>query len=233
MDGWQHKADKLVEQEMDAGSVTDGKHIGSSNSIDELAESFASDGDSQSSDDEEDEEEGSIFVAEEAYAPLDDADEDSSDSQDGATRANIDDAFQCRDAANSATTVADAAITNFDKQIPFDFEQELDGRIEAELAAKQSLEANVVSSQEPRDASTPLSLAPIEVVVGRSGKMSDEHIGQIKSIMAGIQLSDAAIPEWSRRVPEGSWMPRRRTVSSVHRPLILEKVSGSPIDSDL
>ncbi|KAJ2055920.1 hypothetical protein GGI17_006453 [Coemansia sp. S146] len=219
---------------MDAGSVTGGKHIGSSNSIDELAESYASDGDNQSSDDEEDEEEGSIFVAEEAYAPLDDADEDSSDSQDGATRANIDDAFQCRDAANPATTVADAAISNFDKQIPFDFEQELDGRIEAELAAKQSLEANVVSSQEPRDvSSTPLSLAPMEVVVGRSDKMSDEHIGQIKSIMAGIQLSDAAIPEWSRRVPEGSWMPRRRTVSSAHRPLILEKVSGSPIDSDL
>ncbi|KAJ2254268.1 hypothetical protein GGI13_002256 [Coemansia sp. RSA 455] len=229
MDGCLHKADEQGGQTIDAGSVTDDKHIDSSNSADKFAEGFVSDGGSQSSDDEEDEEEGSIFVAEEAYAPLDDADEDNSDLSVGTAGANIDGAFQCRDAANPATT---AAIPNFDKQIPFDFEQALEDRIEAELAAKQSLEANVVSSQEaPGASSTPHSLTPIEVVVGRSDKMSDEHIGQIKSIMAGIQLSDAAIPEWSRRVPEGSWMPRRRTVSSVHRPLILEKVSGSNIDS--
>ncbi|KAJ2028323.1 hypothetical protein GGI08_009769, partial [Coemansia sp. S2] len=188
MDGCLHKADGQGGQTIDAGSVTDDKHIDSSNSADEVAEGFVSDGGSQSSDDEEDEEEGSIFVAEEAYAPLDDADEDSSDLPVDTAGANIDDAFQCRDAANPAAT---AAIPNLDKQIPFDFEQALDDRIEAELAAKQSLEANVVSSQEaPGVSSTPRSLAPIEVVVGRSDKMSDEHIGQIKSIMAGIQLSD-------------------------------------------
>ncbi|KAJ2489821.1 hypothetical protein IWW37_003665 [Coemansia sp. RSA 2050] len=230
MEDCQDKASKLIGQVEDAGSAIDDKHSSSSSSCaDELVEALASDDDSQSSDDDDDED-GSIFVAEESYARLSDADEDSP----GATSADLDDAFQCRAAASAATTVKADPIPSFDKQVPLDFEQELDDRIEAELAAKQSLQANAAKHLEASDVSrTPRSLVPMEVAVERSNKMSDEHIDQIKSIMAGIQLSDAAIPEWSRRVPEGSWMPRRRTVSSAHRPVVPDpgKASGSPIDS--
>ncbi|KAJ2810762.1 hypothetical protein GGI24_006951 [Coemansia furcata] len=231
MDDCPLKGQERVERAVDTGSAANDQHISSSSKVDDFAEGFASDDDSESS---EGDDEVSIFVAEEAYAPLDDADEDGLNMVVGAASANIDDAFQCRDATNPAATVATPAAPSFDKQMPFDFEQELDDRIEAGLAAKESKAADVVSNQAPCDASgiTP-NLTPIEVVVGRSDKMSDEHIDQIKSIMAGIQLSDAAIPEWSRRVPEGSWMPRRRTVSSVYRPVVPDprKADGSPIDS--
>ncbi|KAJ1664390.1 hypothetical protein GGF38_003097 [Coemansia sp. RSA 25] len=205
MDDSQHKAAdeslrEPVEQAASTGSVKDGiSSISSSNTADDDTKESASGSDSGSDEEEEDEEdEPSIFVAEEAYAPLDDDDGVNEVSSD--LPSSIDDAFQCR-----STATADA--------IPADIEQELDNRIEAELATKQALETKPVRSQRRID-------PPMEVTVGRSDKMSDEHIGQIKSIMAGIQLSDAAIPEWSRRVPEGSWMPRRRTVSSAQKPTI-------------
>ncbi|KAJ2764832.1 hypothetical protein GGI18_006346, partial [Coemansia linderi] len=91
MDDSQDKASKLIEPAEDAGSATNDKHCdSSSNCAGELVETLVSDGDSQSSDDEDGE--GSIFVAEESYAPLGDAD----DEGPGATSADLDDAFQCR-----------------------------------------------------------------------------------------------------------------------------------------
>ncbi|KAJ2909070.1 hypothetical protein GGI21_002250 [Coemansia aciculifera] len=193
---------ELVEQPANTGPANDDTHNNSSSSSNPVGDTIEPAEDSDTVSDEEDEEGGdeddvSIFVAEEAYAPL--VDDDDTDSVTPALPASIDDAFQCH-----STTTANA--------IPFDIEQELDSRIEAELAAKQTLEASSTFSKRHSLA------APIEVAVGRGDKMSDEHIGQIKSIMAGIHLSDAAIPEWSRRVPEGTWMPRRRTVSSAQRP---------------
>ncbi|KAJ2003144.1 hypothetical protein H4R26_003223 [Coemansia thaxteri] len=190
-----------------AGSI--GHEDNNASDVDELVEHKLSEGESSSGEDED-----SIFVAEDEYAPLEDTDSSTEHSAAGA--AAIDDKFQC--------PPADMAPSDA-QQLPFDLEQELDSRIEADIAAKQRHEtvdaAGLRSDSNGACGTSTAQLhcaAPIEVGVSRVEKMSDEHIGQIKSIMAGIQLSDGAIPEWSRRVPEGAWMPRRKTVSSAQPP---------------
>ncbi|KAJ2745426.1 hypothetical protein GGI20_002180 [Coemansia sp. BCRC 34301] len=185
-----------IEQTLDTESTDDAHGSTPVSVADALAGYSSSDSSSDKGKEDESDDELSIFVAEEAYAPLED---DAADEVGPDSPSSIDDAFQCRSAPASTDIVG------------FDLEQELDSRITAELAAKRTLEPDTFATQR--------SIAsPMEVSVGRGDKMSDEHIGQIKNIMAGIQLSDTAIPEWSRRIPEGLWMPRRRTVSSAKRP---------------
>ncbi|KAJ2841022.1 hypothetical protein GGI22_008090, partial [Coemansia erecta] len=104
----------------------------------------------------------------------------------------------------------------------FDLARILDERINAELAQRQVQEkekskVDETQSQElapdvDTDHSTVQLTSPIEVDIDspKQKAMPAEHVQQIKDIMAGIQLSDSAIPEWAERVPEQTWMPRRK-----------------------
>ncbi|KAI8851850.1 hypothetical protein BC829DRAFT_431025 [Chytridium lagenaria] len=38
-------------------------------------------------------------------------------------------------------------------------------------------------------------------------KMSDEHLNAIQNVMASFTLSDKAIPDWAKAIPESSWLP--------------------------
>ncbi|KAJ2599378.1 hypothetical protein GGF39_002254 [Coemansia sp. RSA 1721] len=159
---------------------------------------------------EDDDEEGqAIFVAEDLYAPL----EDHVDEHDSHLFDN--DAF-----ATSRLPPSTHTLLKNPSRIPIDLEQFLDDRIDQEIARKEGTvftAAAAVSEESLTTADTDLKETagrfsdksrPLEVNV--SAPMSAEHISQIKDIMAGIQLSKAAIPEWAKRVPESSWMPKRR-----------------------
>ncbi|KAJ2156219.1 hypothetical protein GGF46_005339 [Coemansia sp. RSA 552] len=55
------------------------------------------------------------------------------------------------------------------------------------------------------------NVGPIQVDVKAPGRrMPAEHVDQIKNIMAGVKLSNGAVPEWAKRIPEEAWMPRRK-----------------------
>ncbi|KAJ1848509.1 hypothetical protein H4R99_004114 [Coemansia sp. RSA 1722] len=155
-----------------------------------------------------DEEDQAIFVAEDLYAPLEDHD----DEHDSHLFDN--DAFATSRLPPSAHT-----LLKNSSRIPIDLEQFLDDRIDQEIALKEGtvFAAAAVSEESLTTADRDLKETagrfsdksrPLEVNV--SAPMSAEHISQIKDIMAGIQLSKAAIPEWAKRVPESSWMPKRR-----------------------
>ncbi|KAI9365216.1 hypothetical protein BD770DRAFT_406462 [Pilaira anomala] len=49
---------------------------------------------------------------------------------------------------------------------------------------------------------------PFTIEVSSSDSLNPETTDLIKSIMANIQLSDEAIPEWAKKIPESAWLPR-------------------------
>ncbi|KAJ2852319.1 hypothetical protein IWW36_000462 [Coemansia brasiliensis] len=102
-------------------------------------------------------------------------------------------------------------------EIAADLERTIDERLFSDLEAKhksceadkQHTHTNVASSAEAYPAAT--TVMPLQVDIAESGsQMSPKHIDQIKSIMANVHLSDKAIPEWAKRVPEHAWMPKRK-----------------------
>ncbi|KAJ2558188.1 hypothetical protein EV175_000920 [Coemansia sp. RSA 1933] len=140
-------------------------------------------------------EDDAIFVPEGSYAQLDDA----------------------YDEIDEASTNQPSDTVEIEEHNNIDLDRILDERISADIARRQSQEKATTDHAEQNaniDAghtSTQLA-SPIEVNINSSGQkaMPAEHVRQIKDIMAGIQLSDAAIPEWAKRVPEQAWMPRRK-----------------------
>ncbi|KAJ2652599.1 hypothetical protein IWW40_001085 [Coemansia sp. RSA 1250] len=126
-----------------------------------------------------------IFVAEGGYEQLDDEDGEQLDGED------------------------DEQL-----EIATDLERAIDERLFSDLEA-QHVHCEADKQQLPgNDAEARPSAAtvvPLQVDVAESGsRMPPEHIDQIKSIMANVQLSDKAIPEWAKRVPEHAWMPKRK-----------------------
>ncbi|KAJ1645396.1 hypothetical protein J3B02_000951 [Coemansia erecta] len=161
----------------------------------------ASNREEDTTDEEQDEDQQDIFVAEDLYVPLD-------DSQDGDASDRINDAF----ATDRASPIMHTHLEN-PARVPIDLERLLDERMEEEIARKTKESDTVfyaaanVDSQAIADA-TCLKPGPLEISIKKP--MSAEHVNQIKDIMAGIRLSEAAIPEWAKRVPESSWIPKRR-----------------------
>ncbi|KAJ1666598.1 hypothetical protein IW140_005057 [Coemansia sp. RSA 1813] len=160
--------------------------IGNSNSEENLTNEDGSD---------TEEEDDDIFVPEGSYAQLDDEE---------ANTAQLPDIHEPGDHAN------------------VDLDRILDERINAEMVQRQfkqeKSKTEEIQAQE-RNANTnanhsnmQLVSPPIEVDIYSSKQkaMPAEHVQQIKDIMAGIQLSDAAIPEWAKRIPERAWMPGRK-----------------------
>ncbi|KAI7898174.1 uncharacterized protein BX663DRAFT_525947 [Cokeromyces recurvatus] len=49
--------------------------------------------------------------------------------------------------------------------------------------------------------------API-IELEPSERLSSDTTNLIKSIMNNIQLSDEAIPDWAKKIPEHAWLPR-------------------------
>ncbi|KAJ2758720.1 hypothetical protein H4S06_002571 [Coemansia sp. BCRC 34490] len=164
-----------------------------------------------------------IFVPEASYAPLeDDIDYDGDENDDGGSN------------ESSKVQLSDAQAEMSEDQVDaIDLDRILEDRINAEIAKRSSPEekertATNTTLSEAGDAGgsssrhlDPRSLAPMEIDIGSSkdkAMMSAETVQTIKNIMAGIQLSDAAIPGWAKRVPEDAWMPRRKQQSSQQQP---------------
>ncbi|KAJ2773897.1 hypothetical protein IWQ57_001076 [Coemansia nantahalensis] len=86
-----------------------------------------------------------------------------------------------------------------------DLERAIDQRLHAETAER--------CSEEPERTAPPTREAPEAargpITVATTDEMPAEHVAQIRHIMAGIQLSEDATPEWAKRIPESAWMPRR------------------------
>ncbi|KAJ2663012.1 hypothetical protein IWW48_001529 [Coemansia sp. RSA 1200] len=184
------------------------------------------------SESEEDPDDEDIFVPEASYAPLEDDidyDDDENDDDDGSNESN-------------KVQLSDAQTEMIEHQVDaIDLDRILEDRINAEIAKRSSPEdkerntttINISDAGDAGDSSrdlNPCSLAPMEIDIGSSKDktiMSAETVQTIKNIMAGIQLSDAAIPEWAKRVPEDAWMPRRKQQSPQQPPL------SSPCFTDL
>lgn len=49
---------------------------------------------------------------------------------------------------------------------------------------------------------------PLDIEIDPSTRLNPETSDLIKSIMTNIQLSNDAIPEWAKKVPESAWLPR-------------------------
>lgn len=49
---------------------------------------------------------------------------------------------------------------------------------------------------------------PMQIELDPSHKIDSETCDLIKSIMSKVQLSEQAIPDWAKQIPESSWMPR-------------------------
>ncbi|GAA5803627.1 hypothetical protein EDC94DRAFT_585261 [Helicostylum pulchrum] len=49
---------------------------------------------------------------------------------------------------------------------------------------------------------------PLNIDVDSSASLKPETSDLIKSIMANIQLSDEAVPDWAKKIPESAWLPR-------------------------
>ncbi|KAJ2507141.1 hypothetical protein GGI11_006440 [Coemansia sp. RSA 2049] len=158
-----------------------------------------------------------IFVPEASYAPLEDDidyanDGDENDDDYGSNKSNK---VQLSDAQAEMTE---------DQADAIDLDRILEDRINAEIAKRSSPEEKKRATTNTTFAGAgdaggssrhldPRSLAPMEIDIGSSKDkaiMSAETAQTIKNIMAGIQLSDAAIPGWAKRVPEDAWMPRRK-----------------------
>ncbi|CDH50949.1 predicted protein [Lichtheimia corymbifera JMRC:FSU:9682] len=88
-----------------------------------------------------------------------------------------------------------------DNEIPFGYEQ---------LAQEE--DEGVSLTDEDEDDREPVidlpqgppTLSPLE----KSEEISEDTANTIKSIMSKIQLSDQAVPEWAKAIPESMWMPR-------------------------
>ncbi|KAI8390214.1 hypothetical protein BD560DRAFT_419337 [Blakeslea trispora] len=50
--------------------------------------------------------------------------------------------------------------------------------------------------------------APLVIEVEPSNQLNSETSDLIKSIMSNIQLSNDAIPDWAKKIPEDAWLPR-------------------------
>ncbi|KAJ2507816.1 hypothetical protein H4217_008702, partial [Coemansia sp. RSA 1939] len=174
------------------------------------------------SESEEDPDDEDIFVPEASYAPLeDDIDYDGDKNDDGSNK-------------SSKVQLSDAQAEMSEDQVDaIDLDRILEDRINAEIAKRSSPEEKERATTnttfaEAGDAGgsssrhlDPRPLAPMEIDIGSSKDkaiMSAETVQTIKNIMAGIQLSDAAIPGWAKRVPEDAWMPRRKQQSSQQPP---------------
>ncbi|KAI8078235.1 uncharacterized protein B0P05DRAFT_571892 [Gilbertella persicaria] len=49
---------------------------------------------------------------------------------------------------------------------------------------------------------------PLMIKLDDSNKLNSETSDLIKSIMSHIQLSNEAIPDWAKKIPEEAWLPR-------------------------
>ncbi|CDS12995.1 hypothetical protein LRAMOSA05179 [Lichtheimia ramosa] len=56
----------------------------------------------------------------------------------------------------------------------------------------------------------PPTLSPLE----KSEEISEDTANTIKSIMSKIKLSDQAVPDWAKAIPEDMWIPRLDNSSS-------------------
>ncbi|KAJ1965220.1 hypothetical protein GGI12_000908 [Dipsacomyces acuminosporus] len=147
-----------------------------------------------------------LFVPEDEYMPLDDDDDD--DDDDGGDVPDDDN----QDTSSQANLGPDFAL-NIDSLL----DQKMDELAEA-FEIRQQQASALVHSTQPVDSSEPpppppppaVDIVPMEVSIDSKSRMPKEHIDQIKSIMAGIQISDHAIPEWAKRVPESAWAPKRK-----------------------
>ncbi|PIA14180.1 hypothetical protein COEREDRAFT_99131 [Coemansia reversa NRRL 1564] len=156
-----------------------------------------------------------LFVAENEYVQLSDDVEALGDgTQLDPTVNDLDDAFNCK--GNKYANISMAA------RFSTDLEQAIDDRLFLELEERQqrysgdkkenqtnylvdSVETNEVGLKSKEQHH------PIRVDIQETkNKMPAEDVEQIKSIMAGIQLSEKAIPLWACRIPESEWMPQRK-----------------------
>ncbi|KAL7318067.1 hypothetical protein PS15m_004339 [Mucor circinelloides] len=49
---------------------------------------------------------------------------------------------------------------------------------------------------------------PLQIEVAEADQLQPETFDLIKSIMSNIKLSEEAIPEWAKKIPEEAWLPR-------------------------
>ncbi|OAD08143.1 hypothetical protein MUCCIDRAFT_76938 [Mucor lusitanicus CBS 277.49] len=49
---------------------------------------------------------------------------------------------------------------------------------------------------------------PLQIDVAEADQLQPETSDLIKSIMSNIKLSEDAIPEWAKKIPEEAWLPR-------------------------
>ncbi|KAJ2079904.1 hypothetical protein H4R24_003469 [Coemansia sp. RSA 988] len=156
-----------------------------------------------------------IFVAENEYVRLsDDGEVSGGEEQLELTAKNLGDAVNYREGCS-----ANAGIPTCN---PVDLELAIDQRLFSELEETQrrnsdnSRDGKATSLEDGNETKNIEATASgieqqIQVdITDAASKMSTEQVEQIKSIMAGIQLSDNAIPPWARRIPENKWMPQRK-----------------------
>ncbi|KAI8322773.1 hypothetical protein GQ54DRAFT_297172 [Martensiomyces pterosporus] len=153
-------------------------------------------------DGDEDEDEDALFVPEDEYAPLNDGDDDADniDSDGGA----CDFIAHAINGGSHTASSLDLMLERKMDELAASFQvQQQASSDDTAIADKDTASASTTPPQAPEQ------IAPIEVRIDSKNRMPAEHIDQIKGIMAGIQISDQAIPEWAKRVPESAWMPKR------------------------
>ncbi|KAJ1726196.1 hypothetical protein LPJ61_005356 [Coemansia biformis] len=93
-----------------------------------------------------------------------------------------------------------------------ELERAIDECLHSELAGQRDASPRPVDAKGAPGIGGPgANHGPIRVDTSEiGGRMPAEHADQIRRIMAGIQLSESAVPEWAKRVPEGAWMPTRK-----------------------
>ncbi|KAI8982414.1 hypothetical protein BDF20DRAFT_470027 [Mycotypha africana] len=94
------------------------------------------------------------------------------------------------------------------QQLPQDDDGEESGMFQ-QLASDEEGETEhteVKDTLSTADNETLIKAASLEL--DAASRMNPETSDRIKSIMTHIQLSDNAIPEWAKKIPEHAWLPR-------------------------
>ncbi|KAI7885197.1 hypothetical protein K492DRAFT_204251 [Lichtheimia hyalospora FSU 10163] len=101
-----------------------------------------------------------------------------------------------------------------ENEIPFGYEQ---------LAQEEDEGVSLTDEDEDDDREQvidlpqgPPTLSPLE----KSEEISEDTANTIKSIMSKIQLSDQAVPEWAKAIPESMWIPRVDDSNGSHSPTL-------------
>ncbi|KAL9553017.1 hypothetical protein MBANPS3_003482 [Mucor bainieri] len=73
---------------------------------------------------------------------------------------------------------------------------------------EENMYGQLASEDEDNDGNEGDIKDPLQIDVAEADQIQPETSDLIKSIMSNIKLSEEAIPEWAKKIPEEAWLPR-------------------------